>query len=355
MTRRRSAVALAAVVALGVAGAIAISDTGRTTKAVPASIDATGKTDVTAELNGFFRSVPNGSTVTFPAKARYRAEATVLIDAKRNVEVDGNDALIYAHGNGTDARPNGNLWFQPPNWPLNREHLMIYRSTDVLVKNLRIRGPNNPGGKDTYNAAFEGQAGVGIFSCTRCELRDSKISHVFGDGVELDHGNRDVVVKGVEVTANGRQGMTILDSRHTVLTQNKLSNISRSVFDIEPEIGGVVDLEISENEVGSGTGGIFVAAQGGGGTDDLKILRNRLRIPLIVKDSDSHDAKRRKGLTINGNTTTYGFDNYPIGMIALERIDGVTIKNNRAFAPERDAVHCQDCTDVVIEGNAWQR
>lgn len=44
---------------------------------VPISIDATGESDVTAELCAFFASLPDGSTVQFPSMSKYRLDGSV--------------------------------------------------------------------------------------------------------------------------------------------------------------------------------------------------------------------------------------------------------------------------------------
>jgi hypothetical protein len=47
-------------------------------------IDSTGGSDVTADLQGWLNSVPDGSRLIIPAGARYRIDGTLATRAKKN-------------------------------------------------------------------------------------------------------------------------------------------------------------------------------------------------------------------------------------------------------------------------------
>ena len=55
----------------------------------PSTIDSTGATDVTAELVAFIASVPDGSTISFPAGARYRIEKSLIIEGRHDLTFEG--------------------------------------------------------------------------------------------------------------------------------------------------------------------------------------------------------------------------------------------------------------------------
>lgn len=73
----------------------------------PMSIDRTGTTDVTAALNAFIQSFPNGSTITFPAGSRYRVEHIVIIGNHSNLVIDGAGAVFFATTTGSGVAPTG--------------------------------------------------------------------------------------------------------------------------------------------------------------------------------------------------------------------------------------------------------
>ena len=65
---------------------------GAATVDVPAAIDPTGREDVTTELNTLFAGLAPGTTLSFPAGARYRVEGVLLVLNRRDVTIDGNGA-----------------------------------------------------------------------------------------------------------------------------------------------------------------------------------------------------------------------------------------------------------------------
>ena len=68
----------------------------RTTLTPPATIDATGTRDVTAELQSFLNKVPHHATITFPAGARYRIEGTLKMRSRNDITINGNGATFFA-------------------------------------------------------------------------------------------------------------------------------------------------------------------------------------------------------------------------------------------------------------------
>ena len=165
------------------------------------------------------------------------------------------------------------------------------------------------------------------------------------------------MVSGTAISSNGRQGITVVDDLCVNLHHNTLTNIGRTVFDLEPEPEGYDhDITIADNTVTGPAGGIFVGAEGAGRTGGVHILRNKLiGIPLVVRDHNSGRPERRGKIEVVDNTTNYGFDNYPIGMMVFAHVDGVTVTGNHAVARPSEAVVLDDCTAVSITGNSWQQ
>jgi len=68
------------------------------TYSVPASIDATGTRDVSGELQAFFASVADGSTINFSASAIYRIDTPVILTDRVNLTLNGNTATLRTDG-----------------------------------------------------------------------------------------------------------------------------------------------------------------------------------------------------------------------------------------------------------------
>jgi len=324
---------------------------------VPPTIDPTGTKDVTAHLNNWLRQIPDYSTVTFPEKARYRAEGTVVLQYKHHVVIDGHQALLFANTDGSGMTPT-DVWFVQRGYPTNRSHFVVWRSNDITVANLRIAGPNTPGGPGSYQPRLEGQSGIKFGACTNCNAWGNSIRNVHGDGIEVDFGSDNVSIVGNRIWSNGRQGITLAQSNGVVINANHLELIGRSVIDIEPgPLTDVRNVAITNNTVVAPVEGIFVAAEGDGGTDKVQVIGNYLvGLPIIVRDETPAGRPHRKLISVLRNRTTYGYDNYPaIGMMVFNGIDGVTVEGNVGVVKPDEAVRTRDSTAVVVRNNSWQR
>src|SRR5438067_7537181 len=120
--RRAVVVALLGLVAAVASPLGSIPTRAAGTYNVPATIDSTGTTDVTQKLVDFFASVPDGSTIAFPAGGKYRIEGTLPISNRHNLVFDGNGAEFIARTDGSGVPPwNG----KTTNWPRNRVHWLV--------------------------------------------------------------------------------------------------------------------------------------------------------------------------------------------------------------------------------------
>src|SRR5207244_8666995 len=96
------------------------------TVSVPATIDSTGSTDVTNQLNSFFASVPDGSTISFPRQARYRVDGTLLVQDRNNLTFEGNGATTLSRNHAAGSRP---MW-------------LLRGGSNLVLQNLSIVGAN---------------------------------------------------------------------------------------------------------------------------------------------------------------------------------------------------------------------
>ena len=74
------------------------SSVGRPRILVPRDIDATGSADVSRELQAFVDRVPDGSTVVFRRKAKYRIDDGLRLDARHDLDFKGNGTTLKSRG-----------------------------------------------------------------------------------------------------------------------------------------------------------------------------------------------------------------------------------------------------------------
>ena len=99
------------------------------TVVVPASIDATGKTDVTAALQKFIDKVQDGRTILFRPNGRYRIDETLFVIRRNNLDFEGRGALFATTRGGRD-----------------RSQWWIKDGSNIAFHHLIVRGANPKGG-----------------------------------------------------------------------------------------------------------------------------------------------------------------------------------------------------------------
>ena len=285
---------------------------------IPESIDATGREDVGGDLTQFFASVPNGSTVVFPAQARYRVEQNIIIGGRQNLTILGNGATVFA----------------TTREPVDRSQWVIRNSSGVVFRNLSLVGAHESGGtsEGAYVEDLETQHGFRLEGASDIELDRVNVSNVFGDFVYIGRNDDHVPSKRIWIhdstfSDNGRQGVAITDADGVVIERNHFSGTRRSVIDIEPNTSSsnAKNVFVLDNVVGPGRL-LFVASHGGGPVDDVVISRNELRGHALTIDVLSPEGQRRTNWVVAGNTSDTPLHQRGLRFIG---IDGVLVRGNR--------------------------
>jgi hypothetical protein len=325
----------------------------------PTSIDRTGATDVTAKLVSFIKSVPDGSTITFPAGSRYRIENIVLIGGRHNLAIDGAGAVFFATTDGSGVSPTG------PNgvrmyWPRHRNQFLVYDSSNITVRNLVVRGANAAGGQaDIANiAALEAQAGFEFMNTTNSTLENCTVDHTYGDLVYIGTGSNGTTVQNCNLSASGRQGVTVASANTVVLARNKFSEIRRSAVDLEPysSTWGVTNVWIVYNTF-SGVRLNVIASKGSGDVSTIIIAYNTMiGEPLNIRNtpvSTVTPARHNWYVIGNHSDTVFGA---PSGCYWITYTKTVVIKDNyQPLEAGRNQIGIETTfsTDVQVSGNSF--
>jgi polygalacturonase len=250
---------LALVAVLGTLGILSACDAAPTPRpplALPAATNCS--TDVTAALNAYLASQPDGSTVTLPAGACYRTQDMVVLRNRHHLTIDGNGATLRR------------VTLNPSRLA---RHLMIQTSSDIVVRNLKIEGekPDTVG----WRADTEGQAGIIIDASSNVEIDHVDISRVRGDFFYLSAGDPHVKIHDTTGLQAGRQGIAINCAGDVHFYNNVMRFTHRFSVDIEPMrstdwVDGVV---IAYNQLLSPTMG-FIANNSGPRVKNVTIGAN---------------------------------------------------------------------------------
>lgn len=271
--------------------------------AVPTSVDATGRADVTSALQAFIDSVPNGACIAFPRRGSYRAEGTISLTDRNNLTLFGNSSTIF-------ATTHGPAWPEP-----GRQQLVIVGGSHITVKALRIRSVNT---SCTHDVTYEFEAGVGIYGAADVRLVNLWIRNVSGDFVYIDARrlpdgfvapsnitirNAPMVEPAGRFRCSGRQGIAAGSGAGLVFRNLYLKSTALIPFDLEnmreQEIRGV---SIIANTVEAPFGAYLVAAASvyGTGTHDVAVRGNRVigKWLGVALDNNVHS-----DWTVTGNTS----------------------------------------------------
>ena len=233
---------------------------------VPASIDATGSRDVTAALQSFLNSVPNGSTVQFRGGGQYRVDGTLVLQNRRNLVLDGNGARIFA---GTTGGSGRRQW-------------TVRESVDITFRDMIVQGVGNA----VYTPSYEGQHAFGLDGGRDIELDRVTIRNPWGDGVYVSSSNYTwidgVWIHDSSISGVGRQGIAVVAGRNVRVERTSFSNMGATVLDIEPNrdpnyMQGADNIVFVNNTVTGRLVSYFFAAGGWGTISNVVVSGNVIR------------------------------------------------------------------------------
>ena len=222
--------------------------TGKT-YSVPRTIASDCSSDVTSPLSKWIASVPDNSTLMLGKGACYRIEGSLTIANRRSLLFDGNGATLKATTRGTRIRV----------------HVAIDNSENIIVRNLTVKGANPRAGAQSsaYNPQFEAQHGFNLGGVRHVLLDNVQASDVYGDFVYISSSGQGksrgqpsehVAVVRSRFSRSGRQGIAITNARDVTIRGNEITDVARSMFDLEPntERNAVRDIRIEQNTTGAG-------------------------------------------------------------------------------------------------------
>jgi hypothetical protein len=347
---------------------------------VPSTIDRTGRSDVTAALNAFFAGVPNGRTITFPPKSRYRIEGTLLLLDRQNLTIDGNGATFFAKTNGNNTPPRGcsqaSSVCRYPN--RTRSQWSFNNDVNMTVRNLVVIGSaNDPGPQGTYDPSLEAQHAFNIVGASGMLLDHVVALNVWGDLVYVGgivrrdsiQSSTDVLVSNSVFVGSSRQGWSVTDGIRITFVNNVIDRARRSLIDIEANTATdhIEYVTIKHNLLGRSR---FCTISNYGAPaveHDFVFADNR----TILKENlafcfQGYPSVHRSNYQITGNTGVVSAPLPNDPMVRAAYIDHLTVTNNRqyfsmlwphrsgapAYASPQGPVTTQ-CSTTSVSGNAF--
>lgn len=314
---------------------------------VPASIDATGGSDVTEALQAFIDATPDDTTIRFPPGARYLLDHTLEVEGRRQLTLDGQGATLQATRD--DADPD-------------RALLRLRSSRDIVVRSFSLRGDHpDPG---TWVPGFEWQHAISVEGGGDIEVADVDIRGQMGDCVyvtsDLEEWASGVWVHDSSCHESGRQGVAVVAGRDVRVERMVFGTIALSVLDLEPDPKGVVPQGVERvvfvnNTVDGPVGDKLFNATGVGPISDVLVQGNVMAgasngIWSLVVPLDG--SPRYRNVAFLDNVADGAFDGRQHPVLLFVDVDGLEVSGNRqridsAYAAIRIVRSC----DVEIGTN----
>lgn len=308
------------------------------TVTVPASIDATGTTDVSTALTNFILGVPDGSLINFPSTAVYRVDKAIKLGfaGRHNFILDGNGCTLkYTSVTGTNQ--NYSLWYDQG------------AGSDIWIRDFVLIGSSTHPGVYTAGTSptgGEGQHGV-IVQSGRVEVSGCTISAVWGDGLYVSQGASDVWFHDNHVISAGRNGVSVISGTNIIAERNAFDKIGFIIFDDEPNLASESSTNIifRLNTAGTwGQGFAYVEANHTGAPiHGVTISDNTVTGSSIRTMIDNGGTSRMTDIVFTNNKSTV-----PVSGLVLifAHVGGLTVTGNVQPLTSGVLTRITDCTEA---------
>jgi hypothetical protein len=319
----------------------------------PRSIPADCSADVTASLTSWIDSVPDNSTLEFPAGACYDVEGTLLLQQRSGLLLQGNGAEILAKTEGSSAAPPSPTYpsrgFFSNSWPSRRSQFWVEEGKNITFDDFVIHGAANlfaphegaESGTDQSQGLI-GQYGIAFAGVNGAMVENSTITDTFSDAIGMIADNpantvfpfpsTNVTIVRNVIEHSDRNGPSVYDGSNIIVEDNSIGDTWGPIVDFEPVATRwlVNDATVLGNTIGSHAHYLF-AADGASATDNnLAFLNNVDHGGNLTITVGSHASPPpiRQNVSIVGNSADV--KGPTTSLISIRGIDGVTVESNSA-------------------------
>lgn len=321
---------------------------------VPTSIDSTGNTDVSSQLQTFINNAPNGSTIVFKSGGTYLISQGMRVVQRLGITLEGNNSTLkitgYDRWSGSAILVEG-------------------QSSNTNIRNFKILGNNTTSGTTGACCTTEGQHGIIITGSINTSVENMNISYVGGDCIYIAYyntvANDGITVRNLTCSYTGRHGADIKGNKNVLIENSSFDKIGLHVFNLEMNKAGdsSTDVMIRNNSVGSfsHTGnfqGWLLGATGAEGST----VKNITLTGNTVKGGVSGTKGDYRCLSVKVDGTNKIRENFSIinntcatpvigPAMNFTNVNGVTVTGNKQPLSSGSLVSSTGSTNVIINSN----
>ena len=325
---------------------------------VLASIDGTGLTDVTAALNNWIATVPNG-TAANPSVIRFPSGNTYLVS--QGIQISNRTFLTF-DGYGARIKLNPAAGFSQLQslFLLGKAYNGFFGgiNKNIIIKGFDLEASNPTPG--IWAASREMAHAVEIDNSDGVEVFDVTAHGIGGDGFKITDGHN-LHLHHNHILDAGRQGVSVISGDQILIDNNQFDDMGYFILDIEPnnDTESATDITFRDNIAGSwgpnvGVGAGFVAC--GSGTAYNRIGNITVTGNTMTGMSDAslrsyfnqNAYKRLYNIVFTNNKATQA-DSGPV--LIFKSIDGLTVTGNAQPVSSGTLSSIQNSTSVVSSPN----
>lgn len=280
-------------------------------------------TNVTFQLNQYFKSQVAGSTIVFPANRCYISDSVLHLDNLQNITIDGNGSTIKR------------VTLTPED--ISYPQITIEASDTLTLKNITVEGVNTVG---KMNKHHEHDANVQIKSGQNITLDHITGRKAGGDFVFIgpipgrSDGSGTTMPKNIKVinsssNITGRNGISCVGCEDVLVDNVTFDNTGYIGFDLELEAAKWYGRNITLSNTTWGEYGLKWFNSSGSGLyiTNLTITNNVMTKRSTCQPTISmNTATARQNVVITNNRLLA----YTTGM-GINRTDGLTVTGNRVI------------------------
>jgi hypothetical protein len=295
--------------------------------------------DVTSSLLNWFGSVPDNSTISFPAGACYRIEGTLELRGRSGLDFEGNGVGFESFSPPSDQRA---LW-------------RIIGSRNMTFHNMVLRGSYpSPG---TFDSALQHAHAIDVRGSS-VDVGSVQMSNFAGDciylGLGYDNATRSTgSVHDSTCTGTSRNGISLTATSNVLIQRNTFSKIGLNVLDVEPNMAagnwGSDTTTFDSNTIG--TYRLYALAVVEQGPISNQTFTNNtfsgagMRIGMVQPSGF-----RPKNIVIGSNTASMAITP---SAIDAQGVDGLSITNNVVPLTSGTLASVSTSCGVSVSGNRF--
>lgn len=302
---------------------------------------ASTPTDISAALNAYLLSVPDGSTIQFPVAADYTLSQGIQLSNRHNLILDGRGTTLRVQAGASGASQLASSIITGHAYGGS----FSLGATDIQIHDFVLVGNNPTPG--VFTPGTEAQANLEMTGCTRLEVYNITGSGAWGDFIFVE----DIIdgwFHACTGTNSGRNGVSVISGTRVLVESSTFTTNGYNMFDIEPNNSSQACTNITiRNNTGATWGNAFLGVEGshtGAPIHGAVISGNTITGKSLLTIVDNGNTSRMTNIAFTNNTSSAGSVAGPV--LKFSHVDNVTVTGNTQV--HTGALYqLIDCTNAV--------